>query len=79
MSRQRETYFYGGGVEIESEKDVSESPSESGSGRASPAPALAAEDPVLASGFALVEGGGVELDGVLLEAVVRVGECPCAH
>ena len=44
MSRQRETYFYGGGVEIESEEDVSESPPESGSGRASPAPALAAED-----------------------------------
>ena len=34
MSRQRETYFYGGGVEIESEED---SPPESESGRASPA------------------------------------------
>lgn len=37
MGRQRETYFYGGGVEVESEEDGSDSPPESGSGRASPA------------------------------------------
>ena len=45
VSRQRESYFYGGGVEVEStEEDGSVSPPESGSGRESPAPALTSDD-----------------------------------